>query len=149
MQLDELTTYLREHIPLTRALGVVAQGWDGRTLSLRAPLEPNRNHGGTAFGGSLSALAILSGWAALHLALGERARDLRLVIQRSMLDFDAPVTGELSAVASVPDGDAWTRFLRMLARRRRARISIPGDIRCDGRIAGRHEGVYAALALPG
>ncbi len=149
MQLDELTAYLHEHIPLTRALGVVAQGWDGHTLSLRAPLEPNRNTGGTAFGGSLSALAILSGWAALLLALGERARGLRLVIQRSSLDFDAPVVGEFSAVASVPEGDAWDRFLGMLARRRRARISIPGDIRCGDHIAGRYEGVYAALALPG
>jgi thioesterase domain-containing protein len=149
MRFDELTTYLYEHIPLTRALGVVAQAWDGRTLSLRAPLEPNRNLRGTAFGGSLAALAIVCGWAALHLALGEGAGDLRLVIQRSTLDFQTPVEGEFSAVASVPDGDAWARFLRGLKRRGRARIAVPGDIRCDGRIAGRHEGVYAALPLAG
>jgi len=149
MRFDELTTYLYEHIPLTRALGLVAQGWDGRTLSLRAPLEPNRNHRGTAFGGSLSALAIVTGWAALHLALGERASHLRVVIQRSTLDFEAPVVGEFSAVASVPEGDAWARFLRGLTRRRRARIAIPCAIRSGGRIAGRHEGVYAALPLAG
>jgi hypothetical protein len=53
MTLEALTAYLHERIPLTRALSAAAEAWDGRTLRMGAPLAPNRNHLGTAFGGSL------------------------------------------------------------------------------------------------
>ena len=55
MSLDEITAYLHAHIPVTRSLGAAAVRWDGATLGLRAPLAPNLNHRGTAFGGSMSA----------------------------------------------------------------------------------------------
>jgi len=147
--LDELTAYLHLHIPLSRRLGAAAGAWDGRALTLEAPLEPNLNHRGTAFGGSLTALAILSGWAALHLALGARAPAAHIVIQRSAMDFDAPVEGFFSAEATLPQGEEWERFLRALSRRGRGRIVVPSEIRCGGRVAGRHQGTYVALGAGG
>jgi thioesterase domain-containing protein len=147
MTLETLTAYLHEHIPLTRALAVAAAAWDGRTLRLTAPLAPNLNHRGTAFGGSLSALAILSGWGALYLALGARASGVRLVIQRSALSFDAPADGDFAASSTLPAPREWERFQRTLERRGRARVTVPGELDCLGRRAGRHEGVYVAVGI--
>jgi len=70
--LQETERFLHEQIPLTRAMGVRVRSWDGEKLWLSAPLEPNHNHLGTAFGGSLSALATLAGYSLLWLLLGDR-----------------------------------------------------------------------------
>jgi thioesterase domain-containing protein len=149
MNLDEVTAYLHDHIPLSRQLGAVVQAYDGGSLCLAAPLAPNLNHRATAFGGSLSALAILSGWALLHLNLRDRAIDSRLVIQRSSLEFQAPVDGDFTAVSTLPGAAQWNRFLSTLSRHDRARVSVPGEIRCASGVGAVHEGLYVALINAG
>ncbi len=149
MTLSEITSYLRDHIPLSRHLGAVVQSYDGVSISLGAPLAPNLNHRNTAFGGSLSALAILSGWALLHLTLRERRIPNRLVIQRSTLDFREAVDGDFTASSTLPVAAEWDRFLSTLARHDRARVSVPGAIHCASKMGGSHEGVYVALRIAG
>ncbi len=152
MSLDEITAYLHAHIPLSRSLGAVAMRWDGTALALAAPLGPNLNHRSTAFGGSLSAVAILAGWTLLHLALRDRGIEARLVIQRSEVDFDDPIAGDFGATAVLPGDEDWDRFLLTLRRRHRARVRVRGELRGPAGVGGGHEGVYVALtgpALPG
>jgi thioesterase domain-containing protein len=145
MTLDEITAYLHEHIPVTRSLGAAAVRWDGASLALAAPLAPNLNHRGTAFGGSMSALAILAGWGVVHLALRERGMEARLVIQRSAMEFTAPLEGDFTATALLPAAGPWGRFLATLERHRRARIVVSASVACGGVVGGLHEGTYAAL----
>lgn len=148
MRLDEITAYLHAHIPITRSLGASAVGYDGATLRLSAPLAPNLNHAGTAFGGSLSALAVLAGWGLVHLNLRERGVPSRLVVQRSTLEFLAPVDGDFTATAALPSPEAWERFLATLDRHGRARVTVPAAIASSSGVDGRHEGTYAAFRLP-
>lgn len=145
MRHDEVTAYLHAHIPITQALGARVEAWDGYAIRLSAPLAPNLNHRGTAFGGSLSALAILAGWATLHLALRERGVEARLVIQRSAIDFVEPIEGDFTASSRLPPPEQWERFLATLSRHSRARVTVEGEVACGGRAGGRHEGVYVAL----
>lgn len=144
MTLDELTAYVHEHIPITAALCARVEAYDGTSVRLSAPLAPNLNHTGTAFGGSLSAVAILSGWVLVHLKLREAGVTARLVIQRSALEFDGPVDGDFSATATLPPAAAWDRFLSTLGRHRRARIAVASVIACAAGPGGRHEGTYVA-----
>ena len=60
-QLNQLRNVLHEEIPLTKAMGVEVNSYDGHCLVLSAPLDPNTNHKDTAFGGSLYSLAVLAG----------------------------------------------------------------------------------------
>lgn len=147
MDPEALTRYLHEHIPLTRQLGATAEIWDGVTLRLAAPLEPNLNHRSTAFGGSLSAVAILSGWALVHLALRDRGVEARVVIQRSELDFLDPVDGDFTATAALPPAIEWERFLATLKRHRRARVDVRSILRGPSGVGGEHVGTYVAVAL--
>ncbi len=142
---DDVTRYLHEQIPITRELGAVVQGYDGATVRLAAPLAPNLNHRSTAFGGSLSAVAILAGWTLLYLKLRERGADATLVIQRSEIDFDEPVDGDFAATATLPPAAEWDRFLATLGRHGRARIHVRGTIEAGSGKAGTYEGVYVAL----
>lgn len=144
MTLEEITAYLHAHIPLTAALGARVEQYGGGSVRLSAPLAPNLNHRGTAFGGSLSALAILAGWVLVHLELRERGVEARLVIQRSALDFEAPVDGDFTATATLPEAAAWSRFLATMARHRSARVTVAATLACASGPGGRHEGVYVA-----
>lgn len=145
MTTEELTAYLYEHIPITRSLGARVEHQDDRSVRLVAPLAPNLNHRATAFGGSLSTLAILSGWVLLHVQLLDRHLTGRIVIQRSAFDYEAPVDGEFSATASLPAPEAWNRFLATLARHHAARVVIHSEVTCGAVLGGRHEGTYAVL----
>lgn len=145
MTLDETTRYLHEHIPITRALGAAVEAYDGASVRLSAPLGPNLNHRSTAFGGSLSALAILSGWTLLHLVLRERKIDAHIVIQSSEMDFDEPVTGDLVVTSMLPPAAQWQRFLATIERHGRARVRLGGTVGAIGAKAGAHGGVYVAL----
>jgi thioesterase domain-containing protein len=142
---DEITAYVHERMPITRSLGARVELYDGDSVRLAAPLAPNLNHFATAFGGSLSAVAILSGWVLLHLELHKRGIANRLVIQRSAFDFAAPVDGDFTATAVLPPAAAWTRFLATLARHHRARVTVTSTLASASGVGGRHEGTYVAV----
>jgi hypothetical protein len=59
--------YLQDRIdrefPLARHIGVSVDCAHDGALVLRAPFAPNANYKGTAFGGSLFCVAVLTGWA--------------------------------------------------------------------------------------
>lgn len=59
---EEINTYLEEHIPITRHLGVRLVLRDASGLRLAMPLASNLNHRQSAFGGSIGSLGILAGW---------------------------------------------------------------------------------------
>ena len=145
--LNEITTYIHQNIPITAHFGIKMKAYDGKAVCLSAPLTPNLNHRKTAFGGSLSALAILSGWALLHLKLKEKSIRSRLVIQKSSFEFSDPVDNDFEAVCSLPSDEQFEKFLRTLVRHKRARISLKSKINCASGKGGTHEGTYVAVIL--
>jgi thioesterase domain-containing protein len=139
----DLEHFLHEKIPLTVAMGVhVAECSDARVV-LTAPLAPNRNHLQTAFGGSLHALATLSGYSLLWWLL--REPDAHIVIRESTIGYEKPVRGDLQAVCGCPSRTALALFRRNFARKDRARITLEAVIEHDGAIAARFRGVFVAI----
>jgi len=141
--LSETESFLHEQIPLTRAMGVEVQSWDGRELCLTAPLEPNHNHLGTAFGGSLSALATLAGYSLLWLLLGDR--QAHIVIRDSSLRFRHPVRGELRALCHHPGEEAWQVFQSQFNSNGKARMALQVVILEENRVCVEFQGVFVAL----
>jgi thioesterase domain-containing protein len=140
----ELTTYLHDVIPLSAAMGAtVIEVAHGRVV-IGAPLEPNRNHRGTVFGGSLSTLAVLAGFSVVLLGLREKGLPHRVVIQRNEYDYLLPADGPFEAVATI-EARRWRRFVETLERRDRARITIDADVSDSTGLVGRLKGVFAAL----
>src|SRR5450631_488184 len=112
--------YLQERIDreiiLAKPMGVIVEAADESTLILRAPLAPNANHKGTAFGGSLYSLAVLTGWAWLTRFLATRKLDAEAVIQESSMRFLKPVHGEMRACLEIPAATEVDKFQKMLVR---------------------------------
>lgn len=142
----EVERYLGEHIPLARALGARVERYDARELRVRAPLTPNLNHRDTAFGGSLSALAILAGWARVTFDLRAEGERAHVVVQRAVVDFDAPVESTFEVRIAAFGGADWAAFRRTLTRRRKARIAVQGTLLADGEPVARFDARYVALS---
>ena len=139
-QIEEL---FYDKIPITRALGVKVEEYDGRRLVLWAPLRENVNHLGTAFGGSLNALAVLSGYGLLWLEL--RDAECHLVIRDSSISYDRPVRGDLRAVCARPDEEALEAFKHQFQQKGRARIVLSATIDDAGVTAVRFRGTFVAM----
>lgn len=137
--------YLHEHIPITKAMGLKVTGYDGNTVRLWAPLEPNLNHRQTAFGGSVSALGILAGWTLLHIKLGESRDSAQLVIQRSETDYSGPVETDFTAVCAMPGVREWEKFEQAFKRYGKARIHLESLVEVAGQVLARHKGSYVAV----
>ena len=145
MKVEFLEKYLHEHIPLSKAMGVgvLEATLDG--VKLFAPLSPNINHRDTVFGGSASSVAILSAWSLLYLRLKNDNISSRIVIQRSTMNFECPITDKFTASSVAPDPEAWSRFVTMLGRKNRARIKVNSTLHCNNKKVGELEGEFVAL----
>lgn len=125
-------------------MGVTVLAVTPDAVVLHAPLAPNINHRETVFGGSASAVAILAAWALLHTRLGAAGIASRLVIQRNSMEYERPITGAFTARSSLEAAD-WPKFVAMLARKGKARITVHSTLEQDGMVVGRLQGDFVAL----
>lgn len=145
MDAGSLQRYLHERIPLSKAMGVNVLEATGNGVILSATLSPNRNHRGSVFGGSASAVAILSAWSLLHLRLTRERLHPRIVIQRSTMTFEHPILHAFTASSIDPDPQAWRRFMNTLERKYRARVTVRSVLHCRNQIVGGFEGDFVAF----
>ena len=144
-QVQRLEEYLHAQIPISSAMQVSVRVASTESVVLSAPLEPNINHKSTVFGGSACAVAILSAWSLLHLRLMAEGLDCQLVIQSNDMSYDRPIHGAFSAISSLPDLSVWPAFLRMLMRKKRARIEVQSILTCEEAIVGKFKGSFVAF----
>lgn len=145
MAINKLEQYLHEHIPLSKAMEVNVLEASSARVKLSAPLAPNINHRETVFGGSASALAILSAWSLLHVRTTEQAIDARLVIQKNTMQYDLPILGTFTASCAFNDEVVWEKFIRLLQRKGRARITLSAAVAYEDELAGVFNGDFVAL----
>jgi thioesterase domain-containing protein len=140
----DLEKYLHEKIPLTVAMGVRVAECDDAHLVLTAPLEPNRNHLGTAFGGSLHSLATLSGYSLLWWLL--RAPEAHIVIRESTIRYEKAVTGDLRAICHAPSADELASFRRDFERKGKARLTLAATVEHNSEVMVQFSGMFVAIA---
>ena len=141
---DYLQERIDREIMLAKPMGVIVESADELSLVLRAPLAPNANHKGTAFGGSLYSLAVLTGWAWLTRFLATRKLDAEAVIQESSMRFLKPVHGEMRACLEIPAAADIDKFQKMLARADRGRIRLQVRMHEGSALATIFDGLFAA-----
>lgn len=140
-----LEEYLHDHIPLSKHIGVRVQEASTHIVRLLAPLEPNLNHRQTGFGGSISALAILAGWSLLWCRLRDRTEGHNIVIQRSAIDYLAPVTSDFVATCAAPSAEDWERFRRAFDGRGRGRVELDVSVLASDVLAATFTGTFVVL----
>jgi thioesterase domain-containing protein len=133
-------------IVLARAMALTVTAYDGESLTIAAPLAPNVNDKGCAFGGSLVSLMTLAGWGLVKLALDRQGRDCDIYVQDSDVRYLAPVWNDFSAVARLVDRESFAAMAEALTARGRARTRV----RCvvplpDGTAAATLEARFVAI----
>lgn len=139
--------YLHVHIPLSKAMAVSVTSINASGVILTAPLLPNINHRSTVFGGSISAVAILSAWTFVHVQLQVSSIPYRIVIQSNSIEYIKPIEEEFQAHCMTPPQQNWERFIAAVSRRGKGRIILNAEIYSEGLLAGRFQGEYVALKL--
>ena len=145
----ELAAYIRANIPLTREMGLDVAALDGAGLTLSAPLAPNINDKGTAFGGSLNAALTLAGWCVTRALLHRAGCDGDVVIAENRTRFTAPADGDFRVTCAWPASTDASDFIDRFRQRGRARLNLACAARVDGRVVAEYTGRYAALKPSG
>lgn len=142
--IHDIEAFLHAQIPITLAMGVRVESLEEDQLVLTAPLAPNHNHLGTAFGGSLAAMATLAGYAFLWLELGDR--EAHVVIAESTLSYRQPVTGSIRALCRRPEAAALAAFKAAYAQNGKGRICLRVTVEAEavGAPAVEFHGTYVA-----
>ena len=140
----DLKAYLHQHIPLSADLAVRVAELDGDKVTLSAELTPNLNHRATAFGGSISALAILVGWCYVHLRLQREGHPAHTVRQESSVRYRRPVEGDFAAKCDVVEEAEWARCSATVTRRGKGRIRLGVTVESAGTVVATFEGAYVA-----
>ena len=119
---ERLQDFMQRHIPITKAMQLQVVQADHAAVIITAPLQPNVNDKGTAFGGSMASVATLAGWGLVWANLNDED-GYDIMIRDTQLRYRRPVYGRIEANASIY-ADAWQSFLDNLTARGRARIEI-------------------------
>jgi thioesterase domain-containing protein len=145
----DIESYLRTRIPLVVAMGIRVRSATSGRVELSAPLAPNTNNDEMVFGGSAVSVAILAAWTLLYVRERAAGGDAQLLIQRSAMSYERPITGDFAAVCELTDEVSYRKFRTTLHRRGRARITLGSRLLQDGERAGSFEGDFVALGAPG
>lgn len=143
--IQEINDYLNRYVPLFQAMQARLERCDEAGLSMIAPLAPNINDKGIAFGGAMAALAALTGWALTRTTLNEQGESAEIVITDSAQKFLRPVRGDIVTECQRPGAAAVEQFIQSYRQRGKARWTVEVTIRADGEPAMLFTGQYGVF----
>jgi thioesterase domain-containing protein len=141
----ELQTTWHRDIPPAAAMAIEVAAYDGRTLTVRAPLAANRNVHGTAFAGSLFSVCVLTGWGATWLALRERGLTGSIVVADSQIRYRKAVSGDLVCRCTT-EPQSLDAALAGFTASGRASLPLECTIDAGSKLAVAFEGTYVVHA---
>ena len=141
--IKELQNKLYNDIPLTKIMEIKIQNYTNQELITTASLGININDKGTAFGGSLSTITIISGWSLSWLISKELGFDSNnIVIIKNETSFRKPVTKDIVCITKKPSKEEIEIVKQKLQIKKSASLKIQSQIIEDGEICVDFEGYY-------
>ena len=141
--IQELQNKLHNEIPLTKYMNIKIQEYNQTKLITTAPLSININDKGTAFGGSLSTMTIISAWSLCWLISKELGFDSNnIVIIKNDTSFRKPVTKDIVCHTKKPSKEEIEIVKQKLQTKKSASLKIQSQIIENGEICVDFEGFY-------
>lgn len=132
--LNDLTKAIQQHItwviPIVKAFDLKVMELTANSCTVFMPLNKNRNHKGTAFGGSLYTGCVIAAYALVYSK--QKSFDLDLVIREGNIRYLGPVDKDFYVEARIDLGD-WDRMMNGLNKKDRARILVTSKAFIDKR----------------
>ncbi|MDH5617698.1 MAG: thioesterase domain-containing protein [Gammaproteobacteria bacterium] len=134
----------RREIPLLTAMHLSFVDFDDLVLTMEAPLAPNINNKGTAFGGSIASICLFGGWAVSTLAFADNdIHNTEIVVYKNEMTFERPARGHLVVRARIKPDDFAACLARLQAQDpSRIRLDIDVDLFHDDERCATMQGLY-------
>ena len=141
--INKLQNKLHNEIPLTKIMNIEIKNYDKNHLITNAPLVININDKGTAFGGSLATMTIISAWSLCWLITEELGlQSNNIVVIKNEHSYKKPVTKDIICVTTKPSIEEIEILKNKLLTKKSASIKIKSQIIEDGEICVDFIGYY-------
>lgn len=145
MNLQEVEALLNKEIPISLAHQAHVTQLTDDLCEISVPLQPNRNHKGTVFGGSLYVACTFASYGLLISGMKKYSiNSNNLVISRGEINYFLPVTGDFTVEAKWPSSDERESFFRTLKNTGKAKICIKTQILLKKKLVGEFSGFFVA-----
>jgi thioesterase domain-containing protein len=128
----KLAAEILARIPLTRAMQIDIPRYTGDELEMTAPLAPNINDKGCAFGGSMTSLLTLAGWGLIELGLRAEGLLCDIYVGDSQVRYQQPVWGELRGIARFAEAGAMAPLVASIRARGKGHVDVVCEIAGEG-----------------
>ena len=142
---NNLQTFLEDAIPSVKDLRFQLNEVSESQVRAQAPLIANSNHMGTAFGGSLYSLLVLTCYSWLYSILNQRGLSCEIVIQTGSIQYIKPVTQTIETLCQKPENKKWDQFLSALEKRGKARLILSSFVFESDEAAVQLDGTFVVL----
>jgi len=131
-------------IPLLTAMHLSFVDFHDLALTIEAPLAPNINNKGTAFGGSIASICLFGGWAVATLAFKDNEiHNTEIVVYKNEMTFERPARGHLLVRAYMKPEDFEACLAKLQAKDpSRIRLDIHVDLFHDDERCAQMQGLY-------
>lgn len=144
IDLNRFEAECRQDIPLLNAMHLSFVSFENLTLTMEAPLAPNINNKGTAFGGSIASICLFGGWAVATLAFVDNdIHNTEIVVYKNEMTFERPARGHLLVNAFIKPDDFAACLARLKAKDEgRIRLDIHVELFHDDERCATMSGLY-------
>ncbi|NMP33550.1 GNAT family N-acetyltransferase [Thalassotalea sp. M1531] len=138
-----LTCTWHNTIPMSAAMNMKVNYFNGEQLFTSSDLAFNKNLHNTMFAGSIYTQATLTGWGWVYFLLAENKLEGDIVLANAEIKYLAPVAGAGVGFTNVAltEGDITT-----LSQKGKARIRVEVHILSGDKVAAKFIGQYAVIA---
>ena len=145
MDKNEFEQFLHQQIPVTKAMEFNVLEITPSRVRISAKLEPNKNHQSTAFGGSISCLMTVAGWALVYANIKKIDPNAHIVIAKSSIRYFKPLKKDFTAESILMNEADKINLFKMYNKNRKGKLSVKVQCYEDGFLAAEFEGQYVAL----
>jgi len=141
----ELQDLFYTEIPITQFMGLTVITSTQNEVILKFRLEENRNHKGTAFGGSQYTACALACYGLFLVGLRTRGFTTNnIVISDGEISYKAPVGDQFQSRASW-SAESQKSFFEKLKRKQKSKVSLHAEVSAQGCVCTTFNGDFVAI----
>lgn len=128
MDIEKIQSIIEMEIPMVKQMGVSFLEIRSDSCVASVPLEPNHNHKGTVFGGSLYSVCTSACYGLMYsLQLENNLNDFDLVIGEGKIRYIKPVSEDFRVKAEIIPAE-WSEFKKKITANGFGKIQIRAKV---------------------
>lgn len=140
--LKQLQSTWHQTIPMSKAMGMSADYFDGQQFVTHCDVAFNKNLHNTMFAGSIYTLATLTGWGWVYLTLQQANLDADIVLAKADIKYLAPIPDVACAKVDV---DKIKGDLTQFSQSNKAKFNLTVNLLSGDKVAATFNGAYVAI----